>query len=80
MADTRRVGCCRAAVDSEGNRHDHAEWYRDLQLAHAELDRLAGVEAKAIRVCQLAERDNTAGTYKAIAELRRVLDERGGGR
>lgn len=33
----------------------------------------------ATRVVQLAERDNTAGTYKAIAELRQVLDERGGG-
>lgn len=51
----------------------------DVEVLKAELERLARVEAKAIRVVQLAERDNTAGTYKAIAELRRVLDERGGG-
>lgn len=28
-------GCCRAAVDSEGFAHDHAEWFCDLIEAEA---------------------------------------------
>ena len=34
-------GCCRAAVDSDGHAHDHAQWYSDLVKAEAERDALA---------------------------------------
>lgn len=36
-------GCCRAAVDSDGHTHDHAEWFAEVQRLRA---RLAEVEAE----------------------------------
>ena len=36
-------GCCRAAVDSEGFAHDHAEWHRERDEARADL---AAAEAR----------------------------------
>ena len=42
QAASAQVGCCRAAVDSEGFAHDHAEWYSEIQDLK---DQLANREA-----------------------------------
>ncbi len=64
-------GCCRAAADSDGHAHDHAEWYRDAQQAEAEVERMRPVleAAQAWRTYMGASE-----TYDAFRDLVAAVD------